>query len=122
MRIGVRERREFRKLRTRKKLFGTPDKPRLTVHCSLKHIYAQLVDDVNGYTLVGVSTLDEGLHKNADEKNSSNVQTASKVGSLVGKKAVAAGVKTIVFDRGPYKYHGKVKALADAARSEGLIF
>lgn len=122
MRVGVRERREFRKLRTRKKLFGAPDKPRLAVHCSLKHIYAQLVDDVNRCTLASVSTLEEELYKNPDGKNSSNVKTASKVGSLIGKKAMAAGIKTIVFDRGPYKYHGKVKALADAARAEGLIF
>jgi large subunit ribosomal protein L18 len=106
----------FRKLRTRSRIFGTADKPRLSVYRSLKHIYAQVVDDLAGKTLVaaGSNTKDFGKF--------SGVAAASKVGDLLAKKALAKGVKAVVFDRGGRLYHGQIKALAEAARQGGLKF
>ena len=99
-------------------LSGTEARPRLNVFRSNKHIYAQLIDDVNGVTLASASTLD----KEVNLDSSSNVDAAVKIGELVAKRAVEKGVKTVVFDRGGYLYHGRVKALADAARENGLEF
>ena len=102
----------------RAKLSGTEARPRLNVFRSNKHIYAQLIDDVNGVTLASASTLD----KDVNLDSSSNVEAAVKIGELVAKRAVEKGVTTVVFDRGGYLYHGRVKALADAARENGLEF
>lgn len=113
-------RRRRRKLRVRKKVFGIPSKPRLTVFRSHKHIYAQIIDDTVGRTLVAASTLSKELR--GKFKNSGNKEAASHVGRLLGEKAKAAGVTTVVFDRNGYKFHGRVKALADAAREAGLKF
>ena len=106
--------------RVRKKVFGTPDRPRLCVSRSLKHIYVQLIDDVAGRSLLAVSTLCEPL-KGA-LKSSGNRDAAAKVGALVAERAKQAGIARVCFDRGGRKYHGRVKALADAARKGGLQF
>ena len=111
------ESRLVRHARVRKKISGTPERPRLSVYKSLTGIYAQIIDDVNGRTLVAASTLDKEVKIKA-----SNIEAAKEVGALVAKRATKAGIKTIVFDRGGYQYHGKVKALAEAAREGGLEF
>lgn len=106
------------KKRIRKRIFGTEDRPRLTVFRSNKQIYAQLIDDDNGHTLVAASSLDKSLN----EEKVTKTELAAKVGSLVGNKAKEAGIEEVVFDRNGYLYHGRVKALADAARKAGLKF
>ncbi|MDZ5474248.1 50S ribosomal protein L18 [Bacillus sp. 31A1R] len=110
--------RKKRHARVRSKLSGTAARPRLNVFRSSKHIYAQLIDDVSGVTLVSASTLD----KEVSLDSTGNVDAAVKVGELVAKRAIEKGVKAVVFDRGGYLYHGRVKALADAARENGLEF
>ncbi len=111
---------EYRKERTRNNLreatIGS-GRPRLTVHRSLRYIYAQVVDDANGKTLAYASSVENGAGRSAK-----NVDAAKKVGELLAKKAVAAGVKKVAFDRGGHIYHGRVKALAEAARAGGLEF
>ncbi|MBN3523731.1 50S ribosomal protein L18 [Paenibacillus apiarius] len=109
-----------RHLRVRKKIEGTTERPRLNVFRSSKHIYAQLIDDVKGVTIVSASTMDKEL--SADIKNGGNVESARKVGELIAKRAKAQGYDTVVFDRGGYLYHGRIHALADAAREAGLEF
>ena len=109
--------RKIRHERVTSKIFGTPECPRLSVFRSNANIYAQIIDDENGSTLVSASSLDKDLKiKNL------NVEAASKVGEALAKKAKKAGIKCVVFDRGGYMYHGKVKALAEAARENGLEF
>ena len=110
--------RQKRHLRIRKNISGTPEKPRLNVFRSNKQIYAQIIDDVNGVTLCSASSCDEGLNIT----NGGNVAAAALVGKAVAEKALALKIKTVVFDRGGYLYHGRVKALADAAREAGLEF
>lgn len=110
--------RKKRHARVRAKLTGTAVRPRLNVFRSNQHIYAQVIDDVNGVTLVSASTLDKELTLNG----TSNIEAATKVGEIVAKRAVEKGVKEVVFDRGGYLYHGRVKALAEAAREAGLQF
>ncbi len=95
-------------------------RPRLSVFRSHKHIYAQLIDDTRGHTLAAASTLDKELREKI--AYGGNQDAARAVGQLIAQRALAAGVKEVVFDRGPYKYHGRVKALADAAREAGLEF
>lgn len=112
--------REKRHYRLRNKLSGTPAKPRLAVFRSNKHMYAQIIDDVAGNTLVAASTMDKAVGESL--KYTSNIDAAKAVGKAIGEKAVAAGITTVVFDRGGYIYHGKVQALADAAREAGLQF
>lgn len=109
-----------RHLRVRKKIEGTAARPRLNVYRSAKHIYAQLIDDVAGVTLASASTVDKELSESIS--NGSNVEAARKVGELIAKRAEGKGVKNVVFDRGGYLYHGRVQALADAAREAGLEF
>jgi large subunit ribosomal protein L18 len=109
-----------RHLRSRRTLEGTPERPRLSVYRSLKHMYAQLIDDVSGKTLMTVSTLTEGVK--GDLKSTGNIKAALKVGQLLAAKAKEAGIKAVCFDRGGRKYHGRVKAVADAARKGGLKF
>ncbi|MCL2057849.1 MAG: 50S ribosomal protein L18 [Oscillospiraceae bacterium] len=106
--------------RVRKKISGTPERPRLNVFRSLNHIYAQVIDDTAGNTLVSASTLDESLKGTLP--SGGNKEAAKAVGLLIAKKALDKGVKTVVFDRGGYIYHGRVKELADAAREGGLEF
>ena len=97
---------------------ATQRRPRLTVFRSSKHIYAQVIDDLSGHTLVAASSLDENLKK--DAKTGANKDVAAAVGKLLAERAKAAGVTAVVFDRGGYLFHGRVKALADAAREGGL--
>ncbi|MFB9757923.1 50S ribosomal protein L18 [Ectobacillus funiculus] len=110
--------RKKRHARVRTKLSGTAGRPRLNVFRSNQHIYAQVIDDVNGVTLASASTLDKELAL----EGTGNVAAAQKVGELVAKRAVEKGVGEVVFDRGGYLYHGRVKALAEAAREAGLQF
>jgi large subunit ribosomal protein L18 len=110
--------RKKRHARVRAKLTGTTTRPRLNVYRSNQHIYAQVIDDANSVTLVSASTLDKDLTLDSN----SNVEAAQKVGELVAKRAIEKGVKTVVFDRGGYLYHGRIKALAEAAREAGLEF
>ncbi|MEC0093972.1 MULTISPECIES: 50S ribosomal protein L18 [Paenibacillus] len=109
-----------RHLRVRKKITGTVERPRLNVFRSSKHIYAQLIDDVAGVTLVAASTVDKELSEGIT--NGANVESARKVGELVAKRAKDKGYASVVFDRGGYLYHGRIQALADAAREAGLEF
>ncbi|MDO4539905.1 MAG: 50S ribosomal protein L18 [Syntrophomonadaceae bacterium] len=113
------ELRAGRQQRIRKKLSGSPDKPRLCIFKSLNHTYAQIIDDVNGVTLAAASTLDKDM---AELGNKSNTEAAKAVGASIAKKAAAKGISEVVFDRSGYKYHGTVVALADAARENGLVF
>jgi large subunit ribosomal protein L18 len=106
--------------RIRKKLSGTPARPRLAVFRSNKHIYAQVIDDAKGTTVTAASSLEVDAKK--DLKNGGNVAAAKAVGKLVAERAKAKGVEAVLFDRGGYIYHGRVKALADAAREAGLKF
>ena len=103
--------------RIRSKVSGTADRPRMAVRRTLKHIYVQVIDDASGKTLVAASTRD----KDAGAKGS-NAAAAKAVGALIAKKATGKGIKKVVFDRGGYLYHGNIKALADAARENGLEF
>lgn len=109
-----------RHLRVRKKIQGTVERPRLNVYRSDKHIYAQLIDDVNGVTIVSASTMDKELK--SEITNGGNVEAATKVGTLVANRAKEKGYTAVVFDRGGYLYHGRIQALADAAREAGLEF
>jgi len=115
-----REARIRRHRRIRKKVFGTPERPRLSVYGSLKHMYAQIIDDMKGHTLVAASTLDKEIR--GEIKHGGNVEAAKRVGQLIAKRAVEKGIKKVVFDRGGFRYHGRIKALADAAREAGLEF
>jgi len=103
--------------RIRRKLSGTTERPRLAVFRSVAHIYAQIIDDSKGATLVSASSVDKG-----GKTNGGNVAAAKAIGKLVAERAKEKGVTTVVFDRGGYQYHGRVKALADAAREAGLEF
>ena len=110
--------RKKRHARVRSKLSGTTIRPRLNVYRSSKNIYAQLIDDEKGVTLVSASTLDKDLNI----ESAGNVEAAQKVGELIAKRALEKGLKSVVFDRGGYLYHGRIKALAEAAREQGLEF
>lgn len=112
------QRRAARVRRQLKKVAG--ERPRLSVHRSSKHIYAQIIDDVKGHTLASASTLEKDLKGSL--KTGADQAAATQVGKLLAERAVKAGVKEVVFDRGPYIYHGRVKALAEAAREGGLSF
>lgn len=119
-RRSMRAARERRHARVRRKVEGTAARPRLNVFRSLTNIYAQVIDDAAGHTLAAASTLDAALREEA--AGLKGVDAAKRVGILVAERAKAAGINSVVFDRGGYKYHGRVKALADAARENGLEF
>ena len=110
--------RKKRHARVRAKLSGTAARPRLNVFRSNKHVYAQVIDDVNGVTLASASSLE----KDFGLESTANLEAAQKIGELVAKRAAEKGISAVVFDRGGYLYHGRVKALADAARENGLEF
>jgi len=112
--------RQKKHYRLRNHLAGTAERPRLSVYRSNKNIYAQIIDDEAGKTLVSASTLDKDVKDSLTYTD--NVEAAKQVGTVIGKKAVEAGIHEVVFDRGGYIYHGKVQALADAAREAGLEF
>ena len=107
-----------RHLRIRSSLIGTPSKPRLSVFRSSKHLYAQIIDDVNGVTLASASTME----KDNKVANGGNIEAAKLVGELVAKRALDKKIENVVFDRSGYLYHGRVKALAESARAAGLKF
>lgn len=110
----------IRHKRARQKVVGTASRPRLSVFRSLNHIYAQLIDDSMGQTLVSISTLDPQVRSKAD--GMVKTKEAEVVGTLLAEKAINQGIGRVVFDRGGYQYHGRIKALAEAARQAGLVF
>lgn len=112
--------RQLRHERVRKKLYGTSERPRLSVFRSLKHIYAQVIDDTQGRTLVSASTLDAEVRTEIQGKTKTG--QAEVVGEVLARRAQSAGIQQVVFDRGGYRYHGRVKSLAEAARKAGLEF
>ncbi|MCP4427959.1 MAG: 50S ribosomal protein L18 [Chloroflexi bacterium] len=120
MAVKSRKARQRRHRRIRMRISGTTDVPRLNVFRSLGHIYAQVIDDVVGHTLASASTVDKQLQADLEGKGKS--AQSGVVGKAVAERALAAGVKQVVFDRGGYLYHGRVKALADGAREGGLEF
>lgn len=120
MAIKSEKARKRRHRRIRMKISGTPERPRLNVNRSLKHIYVQVIDDVAGHTLVAASTLDESLAQ--DLKGKTKREQSAVIGKVVAQRALDAGINEVVFDRGGYLYHGRVKALADGAREAGLKF
>jgi large subunit ribosomal protein L18 len=107
-----------RQIRVRKKVFGAPERPRLVVTRSARHVYAQVIDDTQGRTLASASTMETTLRAATGDKS----DKAKQVGSLVAERAKAVGVESVVFDRAGYKYHGRIAALADGAREGGLEF
>ncbi len=113
--------RAIKHYRLRKDLKGTADRPRLSVYRSNLHMYAQLIDDVQGYTLASASTVEKEVRQKLDNRTS-DVNAARTVGELIAKRALEKGITTVVFDRGGFLYHGKIQALADAAREAGLQF
>ena len=113
-------RRVTRHRRVRRHVSGVTERPRLAVFRSLKHVYAQVIDDTQSVTLAAASSLEEQVRSQRDGKPKTDV--SKLVGGLIAQRAVSKGVKAVVFDRGGYKYHGRVKALADAAREGGLAF
>lgn len=120
MSIKSHKARERRRRRVRMKLSGTSERPRLSVFRSLDNIYAQVIDDVQGRTLASASSLDKDLRSEMSDKTKK--EQAELVGKTVAERAKAAGIETVVFDRGGFLYHGRVKALADGARDGGLKF
>jgi large subunit ribosomal protein L18 len=114
--------RKRRHKRVRRRLSGTSERPRLNVFRSLTHIYVQVIDDTKGVTLAAASSLDSSLRKSKELEDKSPVEQAAVVGKLVAERAKEVGVTQVVFDRGGYKYHGRVKALAEASREAGLQF
>ncbi|MBE0637568.1 MAG: 50S ribosomal protein L18 [Bacteroidales bacterium] len=120
--MAIKDKKKYRrfriKMRIRKGVFGTSQKPRMTVFRSNKEIYAQLIDDLNNKTLVSASS----INKDFEKEKMTKIEQAKRVGTLVAKKATEAGIETVVFDRNGYLYHGRIKTLADAARAAGLKF
>ena len=112
--------RERRHRRVRKKVFGTSARPRLNVYRSLKHIYGQVIDDNAGHTLVSASTVDHEVMAELGDKN--KTEQAFLVGQVLARRARDAGISSVIFDRGGWAYHGRIKALAEGARKEGLEF
>lgn len=117
---SVKEARDRRHERIRKKVIGTSVRPRLSVYRSLNHMHAQIIDDTKGHTIISASSLDKEFKDKKSHKG--NIETAKQIGELIAKRALGKGVKKVVFDRGGYLYHGRVKALAEAAREAGLEF
>ncbi|NWF52207.1 MAG: 50S ribosomal protein L18 [Nitrospirae bacterium] len=117
---GKKEGRERRHKRIRKRVIGTPERLRLSVYRSLNHIYAQIIDDLKGNTLVSASSLDKEFRDNKTCRG--NIETAKKVGRLLAERAFRKNIKKVVFDRSGYLYHGRIKALAEAAREAGMEF
>lgn len=118
--VDRRASRRIRHRRVRKKVFGTKERPRLSVFRSLNHIYAQIIVDETGQTLVAASTLDPEVKTRI--KSGGNIEAAKVVGEVIARRALEKGINTVVFDRGGFLYHGRVAALAEAAREAGLSF
>ena len=120
MKLAVQEQRKKRHERSRKRIFGTTERPRLSIFRSGKHLYAQAINDYEGKTLFAFSTLNEKFKKSVPKGN--NVESAKKLGEIFGTQLLAKGIQKVVFDRGGDKYHGRVKALAEALRQAGVNF
>nr|YP_010338773.1 ribosomal protein L18 [Glaucosphaera vacuolata]UNJ18723.1 ribosomal protein L18 [Glaucosphaera vacuolata] len=120
MKLNRREIRKKKHAKIRQKIIGTVKKPRLCVFRSNQHIYAQVIDDSQGRTIIATSTLDKTLDNK--DNNSANCQSSAKVGELLAKKSLEKGIFNVVFDRSGYFYHGRIKSLADSARTYGLQF
>jgi large subunit ribosomal protein L18 len=118
--LNANQARKKRHTRVRSKISGTADKPRLCVFRSLNHIYVQIIDDMSGHTLVAASSKDADVSAKSSGKQKKEI--AGLVGNLVAERAINAGIKKVVFDRGGYKYHGRIQLLADEARKAGLEF
>jgi large subunit ribosomal protein L18 len=118
--VNSNKKREQRHLRVRKTVHGTPERPRLNVYRSLNHVYAQIIDDTVGKTLVSASTLDKDIKEKLTATG--NKEAAKVIGKIVAERALEKGIETVVFDRGGYIYHGRVKELAEGAREGGLKF
>ena len=119
--LNIKEiKRVYRHRRVRKQMTGTPERPRLCLHRSLKNISASIIDDTSGKVLMGMSTLAKDIK--ATLKNGGNIKAAEILGGVFGKEAIAKGYRKVAFDRGGYMYHGRIKAFADAARKAGLEF
>ncbi len=119
----VKKRKELRakrKIRIRKRIFGTPDRPRLSVYRSLNHIYTQIIDDTKGVTLASASTVEKEVRET--QKFENKRAAAAYIGKLIAQRAVAKGIRSVVFDRNGFLYHGRVKAVSDGAREAGLDF
>nr|6ERI_AO Chain AO, 50S ribosomal protein L18, chloroplastic [Spinacia oleracea] len=117
-----REDRTARHVRIRKKVEGTPERPRLCVFRSNKHLYVQVIDDTKMHTLAAASTMQKAISENIDYSAGPTVEVAQKIGEMIAKSCLEKGITKVAFDRGGYPYHGRVKALADAAREHGLVF
>ena len=114
--------REMRHVRVRRKLSGTPEKPRLTVFKSAKHIYGQIIDDMKAHTLASASSLTPKVKEMIGKEKSKKTDTAKIIGKYLGEISVSMGIKEVCFDRGGYPYHGRIKAFAEGAREAGLVF
>ncbi len=117
-----REKRIIRHKRIRKKVFGTAEKPRMAFFKSLNNLYVQIIDDEKGYTLLSASTIDKDFVEKYGIRGGKNIEVAKKLGEFIAEKALSKGIENVVFDRGGFIYHGKVKAFAEAAREKGLKF
>ncbi|NPA17219.1 50S ribosomal protein L18 [Persephonella sp.] len=117
-----RQKRIIRHKRIRKKVFGTPERPRMAFFKSLHNLYVQIIDDESGRTLVSASTIDKDFVEKYGVRGGKNIEMAKKLGEFIAEKALAKGIENVVFDRGGFIYHGKVKAFAEAAREKGLKF
>jgi len=115
----IQQARMRRNWRSRRKVFGTPERPRLVVFRSARHIYAQIIDDAAGVTLASAGTTAKGVKENL--KKTGNRKAAEAIGAALAKRALEVGIKAVCFDRNGYKYHGRIKSLADAARKTGLV-
>ncbi|SNZ16939.1 50S ribosomal protein L18 [Hydrogenobacter hydrogenophilus] len=120
--LTSRERRERRHKRIRKKIFGTPERPRLCVYRSLHNFYAQIIDDTKGHTLVSASTIDPEFVKLAGKRGGKSIEDVQKLAQILVQKAKEKGISKVVFDRGGFLYHGKIKAFAEKCRELGLEF
>ncbi|SNZ10985.1 large subunit ribosomal protein L18 [Persephonella hydrogeniphila] len=117
-----RQKRIIRHKRIRKKVFGTADRPRMAFFKSLNNLYVQIIDDEAGKTLVSASTIDKDFVEKYGVRGGKNIEMAKKLGEFIAEKALSKGIENVVFDRGGFIYHGKVKAFAEAAREKGLKF
>ncbi len=117
-----REKRIIRHKRIRKKVYGTAERPRLAFYKSLNNLYAQIIDDDKGHTLVSASTISKDFVEKYGVRGGKNIEMAKKLGEFIAEKALEQGITNVVFDRGGFKYHGKVKAFAESAREKGLKF
>ncbi len=117
-----REKRLIRHKRIRKKVFGTAERPRMAFFKSLNNLYVQIIDDEAGKTLVSASTIDKDFVEKYGVRGGKNIEMAKKLGEFIAEKALSKGIQNVVFDRGGFIYHGKVKAFAEAAREKGLKF